>query len=148
MTDLQANSQFPSHAAGDSAASSPYARLEYWLVLAITLHTLIVGLMLLLAPAWAIRFGGWTAADPLFFPRQAGIFHVVLVFVYLLEYFRWRSVSMIVIAKSVAVVFLLGACLLDDVPWAVPVSGILDGGMALVTWLLHRAVVREQLRSK
>ncbi|MCP4901747.1 MAG: hypothetical protein GY906_32690 [bacterium] len=129
-------------------ANQPYefsglARLELWLVLAITLHTLIVGLMLLVVPAWATKFGGWVDADPLFFTRQAGIFHVVLVCAYLLEYFRWRSVSMIVIAKSIAVVFLLGATLLDSVPWAVPVSAVLDGGMALVTFVLHSRVIKE-----
>ena len=43
---------------------------------------------------------------PLFFPRQAGAFHFVVAAVYLVEYFRYRGVLLLVMTKSIAVVFL------------------------------------------
>jgi len=65
---------------------------------------------------------------------------VVLVCGYLIEYFRYGGIWLIVTAKSIALVFLLLATLLGELPWAVPVSGVADGAMALVVWLVHRAV--------
>lgn len=129
---------------GTQPRRGKFATLELWLVYAITLHTLIVGLLLLFFPAWGTRFGGWETVEPLFFTRQAGIFHVVLVVAYLIEYSRYRGVTLMITAKTIAVFFLSAATLLDDVPWAVPVSAVLDGAMAAVVFLLHRKVVEHR----
>jgi len=114
-------------------------------VLLISAHSLAVGLLLLAAPQWAIHFGGWARAEPSFFVRQAGIFHVVLVIGYLIEHLRYRGVLLMVSAKCTAVVFLAGATLLDQVPWAVPVSAAGDAAMALVVWLVHRSIVHRRI---
>ena len=63
---------------------------------------------------------------PLFFPRQAGAFHFVVAGVYLVEYFVYRGVLMLVMTKSIAVVFLGIVTLLCPVPWVVPLSGVGD----------------------
>ena len=47
----------------------------------------------------------------------------------------WR-----VIAKTTAFVFLIGGSMLADTPWSVWFSGLADGAMALVAYLVHRAV--------
>ena len=115
-----------------------FASLERLLVALICAHSLGVGMLLMAAPQWALRFGGWDGIDPVFFARQAGIFHVVLVAGYVLEYVRHRGVTFMIAAKTIAVVFLVAMWLLTDVPWAVPLSGVADGLMAVAVWWVHR----------
>jgi len=115
-----------------------FSSLERALVALICAHSLGVGALLMSVPQWALRFGGWPGIDPQFFAQQAGIFHVVLVAGYILEYVRHRGVTFMITAKSIAVVFLLGVWLVSDVPWAVPLSGVADGLMAIVIWWVHR----------
>jgi hypothetical protein len=118
---------------------SRLAALEPWLVVLITAHTLGVGAMLLFAPAWSCTvFGGWTSLGPLFFPRQSGIFHFVLAFAYLWEYFRHGGITIMVAAKCFAVVFLLACTALDAVPWVVPFSAVTDGLMGLAVVVVRR----------
>ena len=117
--------------------SEPYERA---LIILIALHSIIVGVMLLFFAEWAIKFAGWSGADPIFFIWQAGAFHFVLVTGYLVEYFRWRSISLLLIAKTIAFIFLIGGSVLTDTPWSVWFSGLADGAMALVAFLVHRAV--------
>jgi hypothetical protein len=115
---------------------------ERLLIILISLHSFIVGLMLLFTAEWAVRFAGWHGADPVFFIWQAGAFHFVLATGYLVEYFRWRSIALLLIAKTTAFVFLIGGSLIADTPWSVWFSGIADGAMALVAYLVHRAVAK------
>lgn len=121
---------------------------ERLLVLLISVHSFVVGLMLLLAPEWAVRFGGWAGIDPPFFVRQAGIFHLVLVCGYLIEHVRYRGVHLLVTAKLIALVFLLVASILDQVPWAVPACGLADGAMAAAVLVVHRAVLAHSIPSR
>jgi hypothetical protein len=117
---------------------------ERLLVSLIALHSTIVGAMFLMAPDWTMEFAGWQSIEPIFFAYQAGIFHVVLAVAYLIEYHRYRGVSIIITAKSIALVFLITATIIDPIPWAVWTSGILDGIMALVMWWVHRNVGSQQ----
>lgn len=117
---------------------------ERVLIFLVILHTLAVGLALTAVPAWALRFGGWEEVSPLFFPCQAGIFHLVLGFGYLLEYHRHGSVTLLVVAKASAFIFLTTATLVGGVPWIVPFSGFTDGLMGLVVWFVHSRVIRQR----
>ena len=116
---------------------------EHILIILISLHSCIVGLMLLFAADWAVRFAGWAGADPIFFIWQAGAFHFVLAAGYLVEYSRTRTISLLLIAKTTAFVFLIGGSLLVETPWSVWFSGFADGAMALTAFLVHRAVKRD-----
>ena len=118
-------------------------KLERVLVILVVLHTLAVGLALMVVPQWALRFGGWEQVSPLFFPCQAGVFHLVLALGYGLEYTRHDSVTFLVGAKIIAFVFLITATIIGGVPWIVPFSGVTDGLMGLVVWLFHARVVRQ-----
>lgn len=111
------------------------------LVYLIALHSIIVGAMFLFVPQWTMRFAGWSSIDPVFFAYQAGIFHVVLAAAYLLEYSRYRGVTILVTAKIIAFVFLVTATVIDPIPWAVWTSGILDGAMAAVVLWTQRQVI-------
>ena len=118
---------------------------ERLLVFLISLHSIMVGTMFLLAPQWTMRFAGWGGIEPVFFAYQAGIFHFVLAMAYMTEYLKYRGVIVLVAAKIIAFVFLITATIIDPLPWAVWTSGILDGVMAAVVWWVHRAVASQQL---
>jgi hypothetical protein len=113
-------------------------KLEWWLVLLIALHTYGIGIALLAFPEWALRFGGWQTIPPLFFPRQAGVFHLVLGTGYLFEYLRLRSVSLLLAAKACGAIFLLAATMLASLPWFVTFAGVVDGLMGLAVLVLRR----------
>ncbi len=115
---------------------------ERILIILIALHSIIVGVMLLFFPEWAVKFAGWSGADPIFFIRQAGAFHFVLATGYLVEYSRTRTITLLLIAKTTAFVFLVGGTLFTQTPWAVWFSGVADGAMALTALLVHRAVAK------
>jgi hypothetical protein len=113
---------------------------ERILIILVALHSTIIGIVFIAAPDWTVQFGGWERIEPVFFGRQAGAFHLVLAAGYLIEYFRYRGITLIVTAKSFALVFLLACAVYDGLPWAVPVSGVGDGAMALLVWMVHRRV--------
>ena len=115
---------------------------ERVLIILISLHSIIVGIMLMFFTEWAVRFAGWAGADPVFFIWQAGAFHFVLATGYLVEHSRSRTISLLLIAKTTAFVFLIGGSLLIETPWSVWFSGFADGAMALVAFLVHRALKR------
>ena len=115
------------------------ATMERTLVALIALHSFVVGLFLTFGTEWGARFGGFPSPVPLFFPRQAGAFHFVVAAVYLVEYFRYRGVLLLLMTKSIAVVFLGLTTVLVTVPWVVPVSGLGDAAMALAVVRLRRA---------
>jgi hypothetical protein len=112
-------------------------RTEGIVVVLIAAHSIVVGLFLVLAPEWGARSFGFGPVQPLFFARQAGAFHFVAATAYLVEYFRYRGVLLLVVTKSVAVLFLLLMPALDAVPWVVPLSGVADGLMGLAVVFLR-----------
>jgi hypothetical protein len=118
------------------------AKLERWLIILIGIHSFAVGLALLAAPLWVAGFFGWGEVTPLFFARQAGIFHIVLAVGYVFEYFRYGSIYLLILAKTVAFVFLLSVTVVSGSPWVVPFSGVTDGLMGLVVYFVRRRVVR------
>jgi hypothetical protein len=120
--------------------SGPRA-IEAWLVFLIVAHSLGVAAGLLLLPDWSAEFGGWGTLSQKFFARQAGVFHLVVAFGYLYEYLRYRGITLLVLAKSVAVIFLLWSWLLaGESAWAVPLSALADGMMAVMVLAVHRWV--------
>jgi hypothetical protein len=115
-------------------------RAERALVVLIALHSVVVGLLLTFATEWGSRFGGFPSPVPLFFARQAGAFHFVVAGVYLVEYFRYRGVLLVVMTKTMAVVFLgLTVVFARDSPWVVPLSAAGDLAMGVTVLLLRRA---------
>ena len=113
--------------------------VQRWLVTLIALHSFTVGVFLLLLTEWSVAFGGWGPSTPLFFPRQAGVFHLVVGVGYLYEYRRYQGVGLLLIAKTIAVLFLLANTFLTDSPaWPIPIAALGDGAMALAVYLIHR----------
>jgi hypothetical protein len=124
---------------GSLRTAASLSTLERAVVVLIALHSLVVGLLLTFGTDWGARFGGFPSPVPLFFPRQAGAFHFVVAAIYLVEYFHYRGTFLLVMTKSMAVVFLFLTWGLGSAPWVVPLSGVGDGVMALAVVLLRRA---------
>lgn len=120
------------------SAARDWRRIERTLVVLIALHSYAVGLALMFLTRWGTRFGGWPDVEPLFFARQAGIFHLLIATAYLLEYFRNGTVTLLVLAKLTAVVFLGAMMWVEPAPWAVPLSALADGLMAVMVVAIRR----------
>jgi hypothetical protein len=123
-----------------AAADAVAARVEPWLVAAVALHSVAVGLGLLAAPGWALRFGGWEAAagGTLFFVRQGGAFHLAVATGYLLEYAHHRGVVLLCCTKALATVFLATMTLAEPGAWVVPFSALADASMGVAVLAVHR----------
>lgn len=116
-----------------------YRRIEKWLIVLIALHSFTIGIFLMFFTRWGAALGGWPEVVPLFFPRQGGIFHIVVASGYLLEYFRHGTVTFLLLAKILAVTFLVGMMVVDpESPWLVALSALGDATMALVVYVVHR----------
>jgi len=121
-----------------------FRRLEKWLVVLIAIHSYLIGIFLLFLTRWGAALGGWPEVEPLFFARQAGIFHVVVASGYLLEYFRHGTVTFLLLTKLLAVVFLGGIMVVEpSSSWVVSLSALGDAMMALVVYLVHRRVLTD-----
>jgi len=124
------------------AASSAH-RLERWLVHLVALHSAAVGIGLLCVPRWALPLAGWPGESaPLFFPRQAGVFHLVAALAYVGELRRYGGVRLLVATKTIAFCFLATAWLAGENAWSVPFSALADGAMGAVVAWAHRAASR------
>jgi hypothetical protein len=129
------------NAAGPGAAARPPRPGRdwlAWLVALIALHSVVAGALLVGAPSWSVAFGGWGTATPAFFPRQFGVFHFAIAAAYLIEYFRYGGVAILLAAKSIAVVSLLAAWVIDGGPWAVPAAAAGDAAMGLAVFVAAR----------
>ena len=113
--------------------------LILWLVAA---HSFIVGWGLILIPASVTSFFGFEPYVQRFFPVQGGVFHLVISVGYALAAIdpdrRQSLVVLAVVAKFMAVVFLLFYYLVIDRIWLVLLSGVGDClmGVAILLALL------------
>ena len=127
-------------ASAGPAAVLAWDRIERVAVHLVALHSLAVGVALVFATEWSLAFGGWPNPGPAFFARQGGAFHFVVAIAYVREFQRSRSVSLMLLAKTIGTIFLAGMTLAGGAPWVVPASCAGDAGMGLGIWFLHRKV--------
>lgn len=116
--------------------------IERLYVVLVALHSLAIGVVLLFLTEWGLAFGGFHDVRPLFFPRQAGAFHLVVAAAYLYDHFVHGRVTVMVMTKCLAVAFLCGVWVLSPVPWLVPLSALGDGLMAGLAVCVHRRARR------
>jgi hypothetical protein len=116
------------------------ARFTSAFVAAVVLHSAAIGLALLFFTAPGLALGGYEEVRPLFFPRQAGAFHLVVAAAYAIEYLRYRGLLVMVTAKGIAVAFLVGILATGAQPWVVPVSAAGDAAMGFVALWLQRGL--------
>ena len=119
----------------------PWRGLEKLGVFLVALHSFLIGLMLIFATARILGFAGWEEVPRLFFPRQSGVFHIILAVGYWWEYRRHGTIGLMLMAKAVAVVFLLIMSPWKEA-WSVPFSGVFDGLMLVGMAFIHRMAQR------
>ena len=104
-----------------------------WLV---AFHSLVMGLILITQPAILMRFVGFGSDCERFFPAQGGVFHLLMLVIYLMgaihieKYYNFIVFSIFV--KAVATFFLTIYCFAVEFKWIILLSGIADGIMGLV----------------
>jgi len=109
---------------------------------AIALHSLMVGIGLVIRPTVLMEVFGFGTCYERFFPTQGGIFHIVMAIGYGMAAFNpddhYSLVRFALIVKTVAAVYLLLYYLLIDTLLIVFLSGVIDGMMAGAIWLTNR----------
>ena len=83
-----------------------FPRIMKNLVILASLHSILLGIILIIAPHWLLNLFGWTIACDSFFLQQAGVFHVLLGLIYWREWYKHGSVFILASAKISAAVFL------------------------------------------
>ena len=114
-----------------------WRRLEGVGVFLVALHSFMIGLVLIFATEWILDFAGWSHVSHLFFPRQSGVFHIIMAVGYFWEFRSHGTIRLILLAKGTAVVFLLIMSPWKEA-WSVPFSGIFDGLMLVGMAVVHR----------
>ncbi len=105
----------------------------------VALHSLFVGIGLIIHPAFLMAYAGYGPISEHFFPVQGGVFHVIMAVGYYLgarNPVKYRCLVIFAIfIKAFATVFLFSFFLFVNQIWMVLVSGIGDGLMALFIYL-------------
>lgn len=129
-----------------SQTTYPEKRLKIFLYL-VALHSAGVAIGLLVLPSALLPLFGLYGYSGRFFQMQAGVFHFVMVIAYLMAAADFRRSPMLVYfsvsAKSLATVFLLLVYLLAEPSWLILFSGLADGAMGLLIWMLYRQTLEQ-----
>jgi hypothetical protein len=99
------------------------------LIWAVSVHSLVLGTVLIVAPGWVHRLVGWSDGGPHFFVRQGGVFLLILGGTYLGALRHPPLLWLLVCSKAAAVVFLLAESVGGESPRLVLVAALLDAVM-------------------
>lgn len=123
--------------------SSQYLSLFLWLV---AIHSLLVGVGLILLPASLIDFFGYQTCSERFFPSQGGVFHIAMAVGYAMAAYNLKRYECLIIfsivVKFVATVFLFIYFFFVSSIWLVILSCISDFLMGLIILILFRFTKR------
>jgi hypothetical protein len=114
----------------------------------VAIHTLAFGITLIAQPAVLMNFAGFNPDCDHFFPAQGGVFHLLMFVVYLMGATHIEKYHLFIVfsifVKAVATFFLIMYCFIAEFKWVIFLSGIGDGVMGLMIFL----VFQHYLRSK
>jgi hypothetical protein len=114
----------------------------------VSIHSLGIGLALIVQPDNFIEFAGFSPDCEYFFPAQGGVFHLIMFVVYLMgathieKYLYFIVFSIFV--KAVATFFLMMYCFIVEFKWIVFLSGIGDCVMGLAIFLAFHYYLRSR----
>ena len=118
----------------------PETQLKVFLWL-IALHSLSVGIGLILFPPSYLEFFGFENYSFSFFQVQGGVFHIVMAMAYIMaSNYMYKSPGLIIFsvsAKSMATVFLIIYYLFVESSWMIIMSALGDAIMASILYLLY-----------
>jgi len=110
-----------------------------WLSTALILvgvHSVVLGILMLLWPLALMQRVGWAYEGSPFFPAQSGLFLLILGCVYLVAV-RYRVLaSVLVFSKAAAVVFLVVETAAGYCPELVYLTAVADGLMGIAVAVL------------
>jgi hypothetical protein len=116
----------------------------------IALHSLLVGLLLIILGAEAMGYFGFDQ-EKTFFQTQGGIFHIVMVIAYMIAALRMKEnkglLYFIITAKFIALTYLLVYFFLVENILILLLSGILDGIMGIFVLILLQRLPAEYFSS-
>lgn len=123
-------------------------KLHSTVLVLVAIHTLAFGLTLIAQPAVLMDFAGFNPDCDHFFPAQGGVFHLLMFVVYLMGATHIEKYHLFIVfsifVKAVATFFLMMYCFIAEFKWVIFLSGIGDGVMGLMIFL----VFQHYLRSK
>ncbi len=119
------------------------AQLLSLVLIAIGIHSIMVGIGLIIQPEPVMIFAGFNHCSERFFPTQGGIFHILMAAAYLMAAKNPLKneclIPFTILVKGSAAVFLGIYFLMVNQIWVVLLSGILDGLMCIVViWVYAR----------
>ena len=113
----------------------------------IAMHSVLVGITLVVAPDAVLEYFGFAPGGEEFFRIQAGVFHIAVAFVYTRESMMQPTVMpQTAFIKCVAVVFLFTYYFMVDSIPVVLLSALTDGVMGALTIVGYRQTRQERLR--
>jgi len=120
-----------------------YLKIFLWLI---AIHSFTVAIFLISLSPDGIRFFGFDSGNP-FFQVQGGVFHLVMCVAYILAskspLKRPDLILFIIVAKSIATIYLLIYYFVFAPVLSILLSGIADGLMGIAVFLLYH-LAREQ----
>ena len=121
------------------------------LLFLVGLHSLLVGILMIILPTSSMSFFGYTDFSEKFFQAQAGIFHIVMFIAYLLILFDIKKyegiIYLVILSKLIAVIFLFSYFLFVDKIWMVLFSGVADLAMGAIM-LLFFIIYKNEIETK
>ena len=119
-----------------------YLSVLLWLI---ALHSFTAGILLITLGNEGIKFFGFPEGNQ-FFQVQGGVFHLVMCVAYILASYdtaNSRLIIFIILAKLIALVYLLAYFFFIEAVSTILLSGLADGMMALLVWYLWRSSKKE-----
>lgn len=128
-----------------------YSEMLVIILWVIAFHSFCVGVGLIVAPSELFELLGYTKCTERFFPTQGGVFHIIMAVGYIMAALKYPQsddlVVFIIIVKLSATVFLLIYFIAVKQTWVILFSGISDGLMSFVVYLIYTKS-KNQLRDK
>ena len=117
-------------------------KIEVFVISTVALHSLVLGVAMLVAPIWTLGLVGWQYDGPAFFPAQSGVFLVLLGGAYWAG-IRFRPFAwFLVVSKGAAVLFLVAEVLLSQDRPILLLAALLDALMGTAVAIAVTASVR------
>lgn len=120
-------------------------KIIMWLI---AIHSFVVSIGLIFLPANIITLFGFEFHENNFFRAQGGVFHIVMVVVYIMAVNNINKsldfVKLSIIAKLIGTVFLLSYFFIINPIITVLLSGVSDCLMAIIIYMFYRYFVNNK----
>ena len=109
----------------------------------VALHSVVLGLVMLIWPLDVLSFIGWDFQESRFYPAQSGLFLIILGLIYAAAIRQRAYVGIVVLSKACAVIFLVVEAWRGSCPPIVYLTAALDaalGAVVAMAWWQERRI--------